>query len=385
MKILRIEYQNIAVFKNGFAIDLTTKDRVFQNSPVSKVYKTINTNNITCMIGINASGKTTALKLIDMAIKIVAGNVGLDGIDIGSKLLVDGSKMIVDFFVNDSFYRLQSMIGEKSSGNKTELYFKDEIIFIKPKKEVVNRKTLFSYDESHIKYRRSDWEEEILSLIKDQDSISAVIKKDTSIANRNYLNESNSNIYTVPGKAQMDSINLFDDSIQSILRKDRVVDITFKDSYNHISDRNGLDVLSSGTIRGANLLFNIRHTLCFGGIIVVDQLESHMNKRLIQLILELFADGDINRKGAMLIFSTHYAEILETITRKDSIYVMVRKENYASVAERYSDVVKRNDVKKSEVILSNYINGTVPKYEYVEKLREFLCEDVSLPEADNNE
>ena len=128
MKILRIEYQNIAVFKNGFAIDLTTKDRVFQNSPVSKVYKTINTNNITCMIGINASGKTTALKLIDMAIKIVAGNVGLDGIDIGSKLLVDGSKMIVDFFVNDSFYRLQSMIGEKSSGNKTELYFKDEII-----------------------------------------------------------------------------------------------------------------------------------------------------------------------------------------------------------------------------------------------------------------
>lgn len=80
---------------------------------------------------------------------------------------------------------------------------------------------------------------------------------------------------------------------------------------------------------------------------LIDEIENHLNKRLVQLIIELFGDNDINRKGAMLIFSTHYAEILETITRKDSIYIMLRKDDYISIAERYSDVVKRNDVKKA--------------------------------------
>lgn len=385
MKILRVEYQNIGVFKKGLIIDLTAKDRVFYDSPVSNVHKTINTNNITCLIGINASGKTTALNLIDIAIKIVAGNYGLNQFNISPRLLPDGSKMVVDFFTDDTFYRLESIIGEKADGNKSRLYFREETIFLKPKKEVVNRKQLFHYEERHIKYKRSYWEKEEFSLIKDQDSISAFIKKDSSVVNINYLDESNINIYTVPGRAYMDIINLFDDSIESIHHKEHSVDITFKDSYKHSSDRHGRDVLSSGTIRGGNLLFDVKHTLSSGGIILVDELENHMNKRLIQVILELFADNDINKKGAMLVFSTHYAEILETITRKDSIYVMLRKKNYTSVAERYADVVKRNDVKKSEVILSNYINGTAPKYEYIEKLREFMCEDTSSSEGGHDE
>ena len=41
----------------------------------------------------------------------------------------------------------------------------------------------------------------------------------------------------------------------------------------------------------------------------------------------------------------------------------------------YAKEVKRNDVKKSEVILSNYIQGTAPRYEYIQALEDSLCVD----------
>lgn len=373
MRVLRIEYQNIGVFNKGLVIDLTAKDRVFYNSPVSNVHKTIYTNNITCLIGINASGKTTALKLINSAIKVVTHDAGLDQLDISPTILRDGSIMIVDFFVDGTLYRLESTIGEKANGR----IFRDEIIYAKSKKEISNRKGLFHYNARHIQYQRSVLEKEQLYLIKDQDSIVAIIKKKKPIPIPNFLDESNINVYSVPGKAQMDIVNVFDDSIASMQYKDGILDVDFKKSHKHSSDKSGLDILSSGTIRGGNLLFNVRIAMYFGGVVLIDEIENHLNKRLVQLIIELFGDNDINRKGAMLIFSTHYAEILETITRKDSIYIMLRKDDYISIAERYSDVVKRNDVKKSEVILSNYINGTAPKYKYIQNLRDFMCEDIS--------
>ena len=37
---------------------------------------------------------------------------------------------------------------------------------------------------------------------------------------------------------------------------------------------------------------------------------------------------------------------------------------------------KSNDVKKSEVILSNIIKGTAPSYEYIQALKKNLCSEV---------
>lgn len=182
MRVLRIEYQNIGVFNKGLVIDLTAKDRVFYNSPVSNVHKTIYTNNITCLIGINASGKTTALKLINSAIKVVTHDAGLDQLDISPTILRDGSIMIVDFFVDGTLYRLESTIGEKANGR----IFRDEIIYAKSKKEISNRKGLFHYNARHIQYQRRVLEKEQLYLIKDQDSIVAIIKKKKPIPIPNF-------------------------------------------------------------------------------------------------------------------------------------------------------------------------------------------------------
>ena len=83
----------------------------------------------------------------------------------------------------------------------------------------------------------------------------------------------------------------------------------------------------------------------------------------------------MNPHGACLVFTTHYTEILDMIDRKDNIYITrrERKDPKALEALNYSDEVRRNDVKKSEVFLSNYIPGTAPSYENIRALENQLC------------
>ena len=78
--------------------------------------------------------------------------------------------------------------------------------------------------------------------------------------------------------------------------------------------------LSSGTIKGLNILGYISVILSNGGYLIVDEIENHLNKRIISSLIELFL-SDINKQGATLIFSTHYVEILDSIERSDSIYI----------------------------------------------------------------
>ena len=81
-------------------------------------------------------------------------------------------------------------------------------------------------------------------------------------------------------------------------------------------------------------------------------------------------DKKVNPKGAMLIFSTHYSELLDEFERNDNIYI-VRNINGIS-AENLSNILKRNDIKKSEAYQSGYLEGTVPMYDAYIELKDSL-------------
>lgn len=81
-------------------------------------------------------------------------------------------------------------------------------------------------------------------------------------------------------------------------------------------------------------------------------------------------DKKVNPKGAMLIFSTHYSELLDEFERNDNIYI-VRNRNGIS-AENLSNILKRNDIKKSEAYQSGYLEGTVPMYDAYIELKDSL-------------
>ncbi len=386
MKILRIAFENIRIFSEGFVIDFTAQDRVVNTDYVSTIYSRLYAQNIISIVGANASGKSTALKLIKMAMDIVLENKSLDNIGFLEGILENETKMSVDFFNNDFFYRLESTIGISRSENlieieKKKFFFLVETIYRKQKSEVKNKNMIFNFDEGHIQMRRSDFAGIEYSTLKDQDSIIAAITKKNSVHHIDMLTETNFNIYSVTGKAQMEYINLFDDSIESIEMKNNKLQISFKSTEDiaqcELETISGDNYLSSGTIKGGNLLFLASQILQNGGYLIVDEIENHMHKKLVQTIIGFFADKETNKQGATLIFSTHYSEILDSIERKDNIYVLTRNKNYVSKILKFSEEIKRNDIKKSEIFLSNYIKGTAPSYENIMKVKEFLGKTVS--------
>lgn len=59
-------------------------------------------------------------------------------------------------------------------------------------------------------------------------------------------------------------------------------------------------------------------------------------------------DGKINKNGGMLIFSTHYPELLDEYDRNDSIFITRNRDGIT--AENLSNILKRNDIRKAMLI-----------------------------------
>ncbi|WP_244832999.1 ATP-binding protein [Clostridium sp. BJN0001] len=104
--------------------------------------------------------------------------------------------------------------------------------------------------------------------------------------------------------------------------------------------------LSSETIKGINVLLNAMLAFNNGGYLIVDELENHFNRKIISILIRFFMNEKVNPKGATIIFSTHYSQLLDEFEKSDDIYI-VRNNNGINV-EKLSKILKRNDIKKSE-------------------------------------
>ena len=80
----------------------------------------------------------------------------------------------------------------------------------------------------------------------------------------------------------------------------------------------------------------------------------------------------------MLIFSTHYAELLDEFERNDNIYIVRNKDGIS--AENLSVVLKRNDIKKSDAYQSGFLEGTVPMYDAYMSLKKRLIHSLKEDE-----
>ena len=132
--------------------------------------------------------------------------------------------------------------------------------------------------------------------------------------------------------------------------------------------------LSSGTIKGLTVFKFAERVLEVGGYLVVDELENHFNKEIVSVLMGFFTDNKINKNGATLIFSTHYPELLDNVSRNDCIYI-TRNTNGISV-ENLANILKRNDLKKSDAYQSDMLKGTAPSYEAYIKLKRKLKESI---------
>lgn len=384
MRVLKIEFRNIGLFENGFEMDFVARDRVTDKNYVYNYHKNFNIQSTISLIGANATGKTSALQLINMAFEIVLKQESLKNILIPRGLIKDNTVMIIDFYdITDNFYyRLESCYEfiDTSDSEDNLLKYKEEKIYRKRASKVMNKSQINDFSFEDIIFTRDNLRKEVLFLRDDDSIMFYVVKRDDKKSFRMYkslINENMMNFYRIGGNAAMTDINIFDDSIDSIKLEDSQLRVKFKNRSGELvcsTMPNQKYLLSSGTAKGGNLLFWLKGILRSGGYLVIDELENHFHKRLVQFVIELFNDNEINRNGATLIFTTHYAEVLDSIERKDNIFVLRRNKAYISEVIRYSDEVKRIENKKSEVFLSNYIKGTSPSYNSIQTFKESIWE-----------
>jgi AAA15 family ATPase/GTPase len=129
------------------------------------------------------------------------------------------------------------------------------------------------------------------------------------------------------------------------------------------------EVLSSGTLRGLALVQQSMHALRHGGYLLADELENHLNRQLANVVIDLFASASTNPRGATMVFTTHYPQLLDNVHRKDNVYFFARGDSGGMVPVKYSDRIDRIENKKSEVFASNFIKGTAPRYTDVNTLK----------------
>lgn len=64
--------------------------------------------------------------------------------------------------------------------------------------------------------------------------------------------------------------------------------------------------LSAGTIREIVALSLAKDVLQSGGYLLIDDIESHLNREVVAMLTRFFLDTTLNRKGGVLLFTTHY-------------------------------------------------------------------------------
>lgn len=384
MKLLKLALGGFDLFEDGrLDVDFFASDRVADGRGVAEVEAPIYTNNVLAFAGINATGKTTALKLMLGALNILAGrSLSQEFLEMAFSFAGDIIELEALFWHEGEYYCLSSLIScveDGASLGEDRWRFTDETLWVAS--SVPTKKTLASFDEfkhvARIAQRRRDLAEPSLDFLSDDMSMVTALTR----GSRQYLAPSlySDRQWLRMSEAAIDGsvLKVFDDSIEECYFDEREGDyrLSFKNGTSITVDGKGEflgSFLSDGTVKGANLVRQAIFALRTGGYLLVDEIENHLNKQLVGLIIDLFESNELNPHGAVLLFSTHYPEILDFIKRKDNVYFFSRDDRYRVRVTLYADKVKRIENKKSEVFLSNYLRGTAPKYAVVRDLKTMI-------------
>lgn len=392
MKILKLSVTGLPLFKDKCEIDFVAMQRVSaDNAEKMSCLFSSNTqqfyqNNVISFVGINASGKTSLLKLIafvgrmlqNEAINNIATNEILDG-------LVENQKVIFEtyFYAKEGTINLLHSTISKQNG---KYIITDEYLKSKSVSNVTSKLSIFNFENCTPLMERNKDEAFLL------DDVSIIVAYNKQHNDRfamiEMLRHTNINRLTIFKNCPAELIAFFDPSIEYLRFSNdskiehaegsitiRNINEIYLKFYNqdelvlhHPADLNRY--LSSGTIKGINTFLCAMRTFQQGGYLIVDEIENHFNREIVSTLMRFYMDPKVNPNGAMLLFSTHYAELLDEFERNDNIYI-VRNRN-GITAENLSAVLKRNDIKKSEAYQSGYLDGTVPAYDAYMALKKTL-------------
>lgn len=380
MKLLKLSVSGVPLFQEKCEIDFLALQRVTpenaekMGAAFSNSNKLFYQNNVLSFIGINASGKTTILKLITFVCSLL-NNEPLNTIDCSEILdgLTEDETASFDMYFyseNKTVNFLHSVVKKINE----RITIVEEVLKSKPVSKAQAKKNLFDFDGCEVVLSRDNSSEFLL----DDVSIMVAFNKRNNerIFVTDMLRYTNINQLSIDDDCPIELIAFFDPTVEylKIRRNSKDTDICLKFKgkeeiiLNQFAELNRY--LSSGTIKGINTFLNAVKTFRTGGYLIVDELENHFNQEIVSTLIRFYLDKKVNPNGAVMIFSTHYSELLDEFERNDNVYI-VRNRNGISV-DNLSALLKRNDIKKSEAYQSGFLEGTVPMYDAYMDLKRTL-------------
>lgn len=380
MKLLRITAGGLPLFKEKLDICFYAQQRVSEDQKeiLYPLFSNVYLNPANGFIGINASGKTSVLKVILLALGII-NNEPINHIET-KDILGNANEVVLNIFFysesNKEICRLETAITSKQTKTEGTVYrITSEKIWSKPTDEITTRKLMLDFDRKEPVMVRSGQED----FLSDDVSIMIARNKKTGENMRivNLLLFTNINLLPFSENIPAEVITYLDPTIESLQfdKKDQksVIRLKFK-GKEEIVLNNPIELnnyLSSGTVKGMITFTLAQEVLQKGGYIVVDEVENHFNKEIVTTLMRFFMDSKLNKNGGTLIFSTHYPELLDEYDRNDSIFIIRNRDGIT--VENLCTILKRNDIKKSDAYQSGFLEGTTPMYEAYMRLKKSMA------------
>lgn len=374
MKLLRVKANNFKNCADGFTIDLVAKSRKTAEDKeyeLQEIAPDLHVYNTMAFIGKNASGKTSAIELLDMAYSI------LGGFRIEDKhYSYDGVELEIIFYHEGYIFLYETVLGSDKLENRA--------VFTK---EGVYRKKYYKTNVRDI-YKRDDFEKMPVPLFS-----SSRKELDTSMEDgHSLLPEDTSRLFYTLGKRTtravyfdsyeagtdtymltfnalknygIDSsilgrvLRIFDENVESLeMLDEKNYKLTFRGEIKTISDTQLIHLLSSGTTKGLLLYILMVASLKEGFDLLVDEVENHFHKTLVENMISLYKDKSVNKHNATLVFTTHYCEVLDQMGRQDNIWIC-KSGKQVSLSNMYEDYQIRPELLKSKQYYNNAFQTAV--------------------------
>lgn len=372
MKILRIEAKGFKNCADDFAIDFiakskkTSEDKEYELLEVDEdlyVYSTVG------IVGKNASGKTSTLALLDWCYDILS-TFRLDG----KNCNYQGIELTIYFYEEGYIYQYFVELSN-SDTLEDKAVFKNQRLFRK------------KYYKSKLKQiMTEEWKEKLQAdgeLPEDLSIIFFVLKK--AVIREIYYNVSMEDekgyfdIFWLMKKVKLDSkfltqiIKIFDDNIISLKQADdNNYLLNYQGKEKMYSARELFAFLSSGTTKGIKLYILAVMSLKMGFDLIVDEIENHFHKTLVENLIMLYKDKKVNKKNATLYFSTHYCELLDLFNRSDNIWI-THSNGKITISNMYEEYGIRTELLKSKKFYQNAFDTAV-NYEMLMELKKELMQ-----------
>ena len=370
MKLLRVRASNYKNCCDDFTIDLvakskkTSEDKEYELQEIADDLYVFNT---VAFVGKNASGKTSAIELMECCYSILS-EFRLED----KHYNYDNVKLEIIFYYKGNIYKYTT--GLKSDPNLgSKANFTEQHIYQK------------KYYKSKVKeiYAVEGFEEitGFGELPEDTSIVFFILKKKATRAVYFNCNGEGADTYhllframktyKIPENILVKVIKIFDDKIKSLEMVDeKHYKLIYQDHVKELSDSELVYILSSGTTKGVLLYIFVVAALENGFDLLIDEVENHFHKTLVENMISLFKDKTVNKKYATLIFTTHYCEVLDLFNRQDNIWI-AKSDNKIHLEIMYENYNIRTELLKSRQFYNNVFDTSV-NYEDLMALKKEL-------------